>query len=128
MSLPKTYALGAHNESGAGTNMVVNGVPWRRNSDGTYTYGATKTLLDFSGTALGNTAEDIGTAQDNDTDDFDGVDCFINGTLGTGTAGVVAIYLVYADTSGNLPTDARRGELVHAFTPGDTNPALNFIF
>ena len=129
MSMPKAWALGSFNDSGADTNMVVKGAPWTRNSDGTYTYGATLTLLDFSSTALTNGTQSIGPAQDNDADNYDGVDCWISGTLGTGTAGVVSIFLVFADTSGNFPGDARNGENLHAFTPGATNPPpkLNFI-
>lgn len=127
MSLPKAWALGDDNQSGASSNYVVKGVPKRRNSDGTYTYGSTVTLIDHSSTALNSGAQSEGAAQDNDTDDFDEVDCFIEGTLGTGTGGVISIFLLHADSSANFPSDPRSGENVHAFTPGETAPPLNFV-
>lgn len=125
MTLAKAWALGVYNDSGASTSPVIKGVPWRRNSDGTYTYGATVTLLDGSA-GVSNGGQLEGAAQDNDADDWDGLDCWIEGTLGTGSS-AVSVFFLAADASAQFPGDVRSGINIHAYVPSDTAPRTVFI-
>ena len=82
MALPNYWKLHCYNDTGVTLdldgvdNLVVTGIPWKRDSDGALSYGSKVTLLDPSADiADGAMAE--GTEQDNTSNKWEGMFCYV---------------------------------------------------
>lgn len=121
MPLPSTYRYTAYNASGASSDITVEEQAWKFDSNGALSYGTWTTRMNAVTTADG--ALGTGATVDNSTAKNIGANLLVSAT-GTGTAGVITIFLEFSDDGGTTWPDAQEGIPIGSLDAGDSNVAM----
>lgn len=119
--LPSYYRYTAYNATGASSDITVEEQPWKFASDGSITYGTSAAKMNAVTTADGT--QGVGTDIDNSTNKYIGATLAVTAT-GTGTAGVITIFLEYSPDGGTTWPDAQKGIPIGAVNAGDSDVTL----
>lgn len=115
MALPNYWKMHCYNDAGVTLdldgvdNLIVTGIPWKRDSDGALSYGSKVTLLDPSAD-LADGAMAEGPEQDNTSNKWEGVYCYaLCSAESTNPDGNIEFYIEWGEGDGaadTYPSDA----------------------
>jgi hypothetical protein len=119
--LPTTYRYTAYNDTGGTSDITVEEQTWKFDSSGNVSYGTWTNRLSTTGTTSGTLA--TGSTIDNSTDKYIGANILVSAT-GSGTSGVVTVFLEFSDDGGTTWPDAQEGIPIGSLDAGDTNVVM----
>lgn len=115
--LSTTYRYSAYNASGASSDVTVQEIPWKIDSNGALVLGAARTNM--NAVTIANASRGTGSTQDNSTDKYLGANLVVSAT-GAGSGGPITIYLEISPDAGTSWPDSRKGIPVGSLNAGDT--------
>lgn len=119
--LPDTYRYAAYNASGASSDVTVKEQAWKFDSNGAVSYGSTTTQM--NAVTIADASHGTGSTVDNSTNKYIGATLAVSAT-GSGTSGVITIFLQFSPDGGTTWPDAQEGIPVGSLDAGDSEVTL----